>query len=377
MKKYTRNFTLFLLPILILALLTEVRLSQLGENMLIADVHQVQQNSKDVKFMRGVISQDYNVYKLEGINLHNPEILVVGSSRVMKFREEFFNTDQYRFYNAGGMIQSAHDLIELDQILKNRTNSALRLLIVGIDPWWFKKDALPNSTWLKENRVADHALEPSAHARAFLKMLMSPKKYFSATSFDQNIGLYAKKEDAGFRQDGSKCISTRYKNEIRLDPVFRDRETPPVNERIKKAITNRFTISEIDTILYNKTMEVLIKLQNSYNLIVYLPPFSTESYGLLENSEKHTNWWSFSKMIGTSDELKHSIRIPIEHSGNYGLDDSYFIDGFHPGEVFVARQLLKHFSKRKVESEIQNFFNEERIERMIDNTKYSTFFENK
>jgi hypothetical protein len=37
--------------------------------------------------------------------------------------------------------------------------------------------------------------------------------------------------------------------------------------------------------------------------------------------------------------------IRTEIPSQYGLDDTYFMDGFHPSEVFLAHQLKRHSDK--------------------------------
>ena len=128
------------------------------------------------------------------------------------------------------------------------------------------------------------------------------------------------------------------------NPKFVDRESPPVSLRIKKGLTNRFSISEPDTALFRKSIKALKHLKNlGIEIVIYHPPFSTESYNLLEESPKHKEWWAFvTNYMALELKVVSDKIIPIESPADYQLDDVFFIDGFHPAEVFVGLQWEKH-----------------------------------
>lgn len=320
----------------------EFLLYSTGESLSVEDVLNDQALSADeILFMRGVVSQDYNVYKVAGTKLTSPEVLVIGSSRTMQFRGAQFK-EGLRFYNAGGILQNANDLIEFSRMIKEGLIPTPSLLICGIDPWWFKKDVSSDPSWLTDESLRDNATDYRRRPHIYTKLL----KYFryNGLSYGEgpNLGLYARTKDAGFRLEGSKSLEPKIIEDFIVNPVYIDREQPPVNERIINGWTSRFSVSPVDTMLCIRVLEAVAEISELVPIVIYLPPFSTESYNLISNSEIHRDWWDYlaSEFYPKLDGIS-TLVIPIECPKDYDLRDDYFIDGFHPSEVFVGMQLEK------------------------------------
>ena len=64
--------------------------------------------------------------------MHNPEIVSLGSSRVMQFRDSHFSGS---FVNAGGAMNSIAEGRDFLEYIVDNDN--LKLLIIGVDFWWF------------------------------------------------------------------------------------------------------------------------------------------------------------------------------------------------------------------------------------------------
>lgn len=152
MKRFFKKTFLFLLPFLLIISTYELLNYSLGENLPMSKVHELQKNDSSALFMRGILSQEFNHYKQQGIIVNQPKILAIGSSRVMQFQSFCF---QKAFYNGGGMLQIKWDL---DYFLQSEIKA--ETIIIGLDPWWFKKDNLESSsTWLNENREDCYTFE--------------------------------------------------------------------------------------------------------------------------------------------------------------------------------------------------------------------------
>ena len=63
-------------------------------------------------------------------------------------------------------------------------------------------------------------------------------------------------------------------------------------------------------------------------------------------------WWDWRFLSLLRRELDYVI--PIEYPALYSLEDNYFLDGFHPGEVFVGIQLQEHARKSQVLQDLVN-----------------------
>ena len=342
MRSFLKSLLFFMFPIAIGIIAFELLLYRNGESLSVQDVLNDQALSADeILFMRGVVSQDYNVYKVAGTKLTSPEVLVIGSSRTMQFRGAQFK-EGLRFYNAGGILQNANDLIEFSGMIKQGIITTPSLLICGIDPWWFKKDVSSDQSWLTDESLIDNATDYRRRPYIYIKLL----KYFKYNGLNDgdgpNLGLYARTTGAGFRLEGSKSLEPKIIKDYIENPVYIDREQPPVNERIINGLTSRFSVSPVDTVLCIRVLEAIEAISEMVPIVVYLPPFSTESYNLINNSEIHRDWWDYmaSEFYPKLDKISDLV-IPIECPQDYDLRDDYFIDGFHPSEVFVGIQLEK------------------------------------
>lgn len=111
-----------------------------GEAMPLWMVHEIQEADNRVVYrLRG--NDTTMAYKLMGIERQRPAVLIVGSSRVLRFRRGFFIPGRDTFYNAG---MNAMRLPEAAALLDRLTpESAPRVLIFGIDPYWFNGDRAP------------------------------------------------------------------------------------------------------------------------------------------------------------------------------------------------------------------------------------------
>lgn len=352
MKKFIIKVLFFLLPIISIIGVYEYLMLNLGETYTMSSVLQLQDDNKSL-FMRKYLSQEFNAYKICGIKRNQPEVLVVGSSRVMQFKGEYFKD---KFYNAGGLIQNHKDL---NEFLTNKINADF--IILGIDSWWYKEDNIDNAyTWIDYD-IEEKALSKSRY-KSIIKIYNLFLDYFSPR-ISNNIGANAQLKNGGFRIDGSMKIPDERINLLLKENRFIDTEEPPVFKRIQEGLTSRFSISKIDTLEFLKSVNLIKSLaEQGKEIVVYLPPFSTESYNLFESTPAQNNFYQFTKNFIPEALSELDINfIATESSNDYNLDDTYFIDGFHPSEIFVAMQVNKHndlFNQRIDTTLLRNAIND-------------------
>ena len=63
-----------------------------------------------------------------------PQVLALGSSRIMQVRQSVVNPE-YTFYNAGGAIQSVPEL----SLFIHKLHDNPKLILLNIDQWWFNR----------------------------------------------------------------------------------------------------------------------------------------------------------------------------------------------------------------------------------------------
>ena len=336
MKYFLRKLLFFIIPIILFLLSYEYVMHSLGETSTIPTVFEIQERNRNSLFMRKYLSQDFRNYKLYGIKRNKPEILSSGSSRMMQIRSEFFNST---YYNAGGLLHNMRDLNNfLESDIKANT------ILVGIDPWWFKYDNLKIRDKNKEFEFSKGKFDLTRY-----NSLIDYHKIISDLTkerISKNIGTNAQLFNGGFRLDGSLKTPDYRINLLLKEKKFIDIEEPKTSKRIKNGLTGRFSISKFDTLKFENSIKLVKSLvDEGKNIVVYLMPFSNESYHTLVNTEKQKDLFEFATVHMPKVLDSYGIKyIPTEHPSLYKLDDTYFIDGFHPSEIFVAIQLKRYAS---------------------------------
>lgn len=334
MSRFIKNILLFLSPILLVIGFYEYLLYGMGETYSIPKVFSVQEKKQGSLYMRKYISQGFKNYKYSGILRYQPEILVLGSSRVMQFRSEFFNN---KFYNAGGLVRSHKDLNSL-------INSEIeaKTILIGIDPWWYKEDNIINAKDHNRFSIGEYSFDITRY-NSLMDYDDLISDYFSQRN-KQSVGAAAQLENAGFRLDGSLKIPDSRVNLLLKEKKFVDTETPKTSKRIKNGLTSRFSFSAIDTIEFIKSAKIIkTMIDKGKDIIVYLPPFTSESYHSLRTTPEQKNFFEFTTSFMPKILKELGIKyIPVENPELYALKDTFFMDGFHPSEVFVSLQLQRH-----------------------------------
>jgi hypothetical protein len=293
----------------------------------------------------------FNVFKLAGIRHRQPGILVVGSSRVMQIRDRSFQPLESEFYNAGGLLQSVFDLNTLAGMLVDGEISQPEVMIVGIDPWWLKSIGW-DASWLVDDDqgygFAVHlgALRMVARKLAlgdlFAAAVRTDSPYFGYGA----IGASARFEGSGFRKDGSHQRPPREVLEFIDTPVYVDRERPPVIERVRELKKNFAVPASVDRERVQLVIDSLSTMSDlGIEVHVFLPPFSSEVFQALDESEALKAWWDYYKVeFPALLEAEGFAVIPVAEPASLGLDDLYMCDGFHPSEVYmghVVRNLVE------------------------------------
>jgi hypothetical protein len=264
----------------------------------------------------------------------------------MQLRDFVFEPFAADFYNAGGLLSSVEDLQSFAEMVLSSDSPKPQMLLIGIDPWWIKEGAVAQETSGEE----DATLVPVAHVeaiRTFLGKLLtdglrvvSPPARTPLYNY-RAIGSAARLGGGGFRKDGSSTLSPQALHDWPTNPVYADRETPPIIERVHR-LEGQFSLpARVDRSRVTLMMGALSALREAgVEIHVTLPPFSSEVYRALEESDELRDWWQFYKLELPALIREHGIDVfPVCTPADLGLSDTYMWDGFHPGEVFMARIL--------------------------------------
>lgn len=165
-------------------------------------------------------SESFFQYKKYLVEVKKPEVIALGTSKVMQIRKEFFN-DKTVFINAGGAGTTLTEMfLFLDSLPKD---NSIKLILLGID-----KEVFDSPMPIKENiyernlsfRLVD--ILSTMSRRIYLDYFNGKYKIsdlINKSNKKHDIGLSAILHQDGFRTDGSYQYGSAKKNEVRLDYV--------------------------------------------------------------------------------------------------------------------------------------------------------------
>jgi hypothetical protein len=361
--KFGRRALVFLAPILLIIAILEFGLFRTGDSWPVSRVLRVQDEMGEFLYRPAYFSQQFNVYKSAMIKHRQPSILVLGSSRVMKIRDFMFHPLESSFYNAGGMLQTLDDLTEYADMVKAGELPKPRVAIVAVDPWWLKPQEAGGQSWLAPERMRDEAYRFAAHIGA-ARILMharpvpwrealagagSPSPYYKKPC----IGTFAIRHGAGFRSDGSRQEMPAVVLDFIKNPVYVDREEPPIIDRIRENLRQFSLPAQIDSPRVGELLAAFETLTGAgVEVRPFLAPFANEAVAALEQSPTLSQWWREYR-----DHLPQLLREngidcgPPTSPSHYGLDDTYMFDGWHGGEVLMS-YIMKDVIRRAPETSI-------------------------
>ncbi len=155
-------------------------------------------------------------YKLAGIKHNHPEMIILGSSRVMQIRDEYISS--VSIYNASLPASTGGGLKNMLKII-SEANPKPKYIIIGLDPWLFRSkypENLRKSTAsvrikriLKSYIFTDFLLNIYFSVRSHLRIISNflkdahnlPLSVFFANN--GKIGLNSALYNSGYEIDGS------------------------------------------------------------------------------------------------------------------------------------------------------------------------------
>lgn len=272
-------------------------------------------------------SQQFYLYHLGMIRVRHPRILTVGSSRVGSFASRMFVPLSQSFYRADNMIYRIEDLKALTALLADGDLPRPEVLILGLDHWLLSPRQ-GRSAWLDAG-MHDDVLDPAAHIAVMrqlaLDAVLHRRKPAAARSMPAT-------PPARLPDLGAPLLEYDY-------PVYVDREQPPVIDRVRNG-GNRFEfIDDLDGDHVAALFDALRALRDMrIEVVVLLPPFSTETYACLRTHPQHRAWWQrYTVELPAALRAAGFVCIGPATPTDYHLTDrGNMHDGFHCGSYMMS-----------------------------------------
>lgn len=289
----------------------------------------------------GYSSRTY--YKLKSTIYKKPDVLALGTSRILQFRSRFF-ADTYKFYNAGRAITNLSDFRKfLREIPKEKQP---KLLIMDLNQHFFNEHSIIFNEDMIDKALLSGENRAEIFGRSWKKIykdIFSKKlpvlKLLETTNKPFLIGMNAKIRNRGFKHDGSYLYGD-YINDPSENEDFQFRNT---FERIAEG-KNRFEYGEK---VSEKAIDELKLFLNDCSergiyVIGFLPPFAHAVYERLK---------SMGKKYDYIFKLEEKLKPVLEEKGfafyNFsdlmwvGASDKETIGGFHASEKAQLRLFIK------------------------------------
>ncbi|MCR5239571.1 MAG: hypothetical protein K6E15_05305 [Prevotella sp.] len=341
-RRFGARLAVFLLLVAVIIGFSVICLYKAGELYSFSSyIHPLQQ---DQLFGLGYSYYDKS-YKFHMANeVEHPEVLALGSSRIMQVKRSVVSPD-YSFYNAGGAIQKAHEL----PLFINKLQDSPKLILVNIDQWWFNRAYIAEDQPFSPSVYDDEPEWDMSKLGRFIcdfytdlvKGKINLIKVFSSS----HIGLNAICNENGFAADGS-----RYQGDMIIAPeVQEDYNFKNVLGRIRNG-NQRFQYGDqADSSMVSVVDDFLNQcVARKIRVVAFLPPFAPYVYRRMQETGKYGYMSKLYDMLRPSFDRHEGCSLydftDVTDTGAHNYD---FDDGFHGSEIIyngMIRQVVRQDS---------------------------------
>ena len=328
-----------------------------GELLSLPKIVEIQVDSSSDVIYGSAIHDDTFFYKQCLFESQKPEVIALGSSRVMLLRKEFFKK---AFINMGGAMGSfTQGLIAANRMANS--NEKLKTVLIGIDFWWFNEN-IGDTFQLKE--------PPRITIRKLLLPFVwlyegkiSKKNYFSAANpfltraSEKHIGVFANNNGSGFGSDGSYFYSNFFIGEkyskARIDTYA----------EMAKNGSGRFTYANKMSLDHFNTFKNMLKVLNSNKIrtIIFLTPVAPS---IAREMKIRNDDFNYINEMRASFENNNIKFYDFLDPSFLGATDTEFYDGIHGSELTYAR-ILNYIYEH--EGNLSDIINISQARRYLDN----------
>jgi len=278
-----------------------------------------------------------------------PDVLVIGSSRVMLIHSSDFQ--KQTFFNVGVSGASIEDLLAIYQMYEQK-KCLPKKIILGLDPWTLNINN-GQTRWMTLNQEYFILYTQLTNKNIVAKDERVDLKYFQLVSPSYFKGSFKK-----MILVSSKPIATNTKinntftklvdGSITYDLEYRSASPDEIEKRAIGFISDDiYSIEKFDKLspeirfLLEKFIEHL--RSNHIEISFFLAPYHPKVYSFIAKSDK------YSKVIESENYFRDlGLKYEIEVIGSFNpnrlnMDGSYFYDGMHCNEKGIEKTLINEY----------------------------------
>lgn len=316
-----------------------------GELLSVEEIVKKQLNSQK-NCIVGLATRNQGYYYKKALyDEARPQVLVLGSSRVMQIRESFFTKSMV---NAGGAMSSINEGLSFLQETLN--DSAPEIAIIGLDYWWFNQNALEPSTLVKPPLKLSHSISVRSYLLPYKwlwEKKITPTQYLStlksfgkfSASLENGIGVDGILFQNGFAKDGSYVYAKTISGN---EPNFDDRFLLSMNNISQNG--SRFEYGASVNAVHFANFIRLLKLleQKKVKYFVFIAPLAPQVANKMDEYQEQYRFIADLRVQLSGAGVAFS---DFHHPDSLGASDCEFIDGIHGGDLVYARILKNMASK--------------------------------
>lgn len=289
-------------------------------------------------------SNPVTYYKARAVQQRRPRVIALGSSRVLTFRDKFFNTPE-TFFNAGNSVGTIHAFQQfLDQIPKEDQPS---IIIIGLDQnffidTWDTAQAKTGATTYTTHTSPENIFLTSwltiyrdyATDKFSLYSLFDPKRR------KNNIGLRAFVSGEGFSPDGAYNFGSFFKNPLANEPDGQKKFV----EDIHNVLSGKGRYSAAESVSTSSLSELALFLDTAaarnIHVVGFIPPIAPSVYEALSMHER-IFLRDLPLALAPIFSRHGLVFVDFSDSAPFGISDAEMIDEAHGSDKAYLRIFLK------------------------------------
>lgn len=283
------------------------------------------------------------------INERLPQVLTLGTSRVLQFRAGFFRPE-VRFFNGGSCIQR---IVHFRSLLAGIPPAQQpEVLILGLDQYWFNPHSAYSDTvtrgtaWFDEQRTHEFdRVEMLRHNwwtidRDLWTGAVPWRPLLTRAGRDDRIGFTALVRDEGTRNDGSYRYRSYYFDLD--DPRHIDRNFQETFHKIDHGLLPYEYSRELHQPALEEMKALLAECtQRGIMVVGFLPPFAHPVVARMAQVEGRYEYMAKLEPVLRPLFEQHGLELyNFTDAAQLGTPDREAIDGFHGTERTYIRLLI-------------------------------------
>lgn len=344
LKTFWLKLMVFLAPFAVgFAALTGMMI-YLGESLPLELVvnHQRQNDRVIYRYRYGNRDQQF---KTLSVNMRQPEVLALGSSRILQFRAGFFNRNPDIFYNAAG---PAWRLPQVSRLLYSLNDDALpRILLLSIDPTWFNEHLEDYDFPEDISDIGNIFLVNRSFLQDVIRGVNFGRSGFDVSAYFARrdpggsgglaLGLRAIRDGHGFRSDGSEQYGDF------LVAGWLRQETQRMNHlNWMREGLEMYTYGDSlheDAVAQFAELLAFAAEHNIY-VIGFLPPYAPALWEEMMERGNHPYIPALTPRLEALFEQYNFPFFDFSNGARVGIRDEEFFDGWHASELGNLRMYL-------------------------------------